>query len=749
VKLSRVEITGFRGTLPTLPLELDEKSLVLYGENGFGKSTIADALELWSHGDVAAFHKAGCKLDAAVHVDAGEASVEIQAGGMGPLRRTLAGTDVGPLEVIEGVADPDRAEGLPLLRHETVRDFMLKSGGDKKRELLALVGLESLNDFRDELRSARTEAKRGRETVDRDLQTEQERLEGLCGEQSLIEAAEELRKEARLPDPINSEEGLRDLEMQVVPVGSPPDRLGAVEALGRACTAASQADTADWNALVEDRAAVEQHALAALVKEGRSVMEHWSEDECPLCASEYPREQLSIELEQRVADLAEIEGRFEAAGRQLGAVISAWRDVAAALERVLARPPDGGWDAEDKLTDVKDAADGHLKALEAAVAGTEKAPAAPDLLSEPELAPISQQAASAVSPETKALLKLDALKRQLEARSSAQSGVKRASEVELTVKRLLEIADEKIEAAINEAIGELGELVGRYFLTLSGSTVYSDVKLVYDSKRAGEAEFSVVYDKRETSKPPQRIMSNGQLNGLALAFFLARLKHEDQHWQTVVLDDVVSSFGGAHRSGLLDLLASEFPEWQVILLTHDRTFALLAQKRLGGGWEHWQITQWTPTGGPVLAQGEPLARLKERLEQGDSASELGSIARQALESELARPLEKLRYPIEYHSNGVYTGMDYLIALRKGLTSAKSPLAEEEVLGRMEADTFITNIGSHYQPELGEVEASDLSRLLADLEEVRSIFRCGDCNEQVWAMGDRPRKHTCRCKALAA
>jgi wobble nucleotide-excising tRNase len=51
-------------------------------------------------------------------------------------------------------------------------------------------------------------------------------------------------------------------------------------------------------------------------------------------------------------------------------------------------------------------------------------------------------------------------------------------------------------------------------------------------------------------------MSTGQLNALALAFFLARTKHEDGHWRTIVLDDVVSSFGGVHRRGLLVALSA-------------------------------------------------------------------------------------------------------------------------------------------------------------------------------------------------
>ena len=113
--------------------------------------------------------------------------------------------------------------------------------------------------------------------------------------------------------------------------------------------------------------------------------------------------------------------------------------------------------------------------------------------------------------------------------------------------------DERIRTAIDNAIKELGDLVARYYLKISGSQVYSDVELRYDPRRAGGAEFSILYDGRETFTPPQRIMSGGQLHALALAFFLARAKLEGGHWRTMVLDDVVASFGGIYRAWRMDL----------------------------------------------------------------------------------------------------------------------------------------------------------------------------------------------------
>lgn len=45
VKIDRIEVEGFRGITRACTLPLNGKSLLLFGENGTGKSSFVDALE--------------------------------------------------------------------------------------------------------------------------------------------------------------------------------------------------------------------------------------------------------------------------------------------------------------------------------------------------------------------------------------------------------------------------------------------------------------------------------------------------------------------------------------------------------------------------------------------------------------------------------------------------------------------------------------------------------------------------------
>jgi hypothetical protein len=750
MKLTRIEITGFRGALPPLPLELNEKSLFIYGENGRGKSTISDALELWSTGKLETFRREKCGLDAAIHVDATEATIEVLPEGSGLLKRTLRGSSVSGPEPRDNSGDPSHALGLPLLRHETVRNFIEKSPGDKKREILALVGLEGLNDFRDAIRTAKSETKRVREEAERMTKAEERRLSDKTTGRDTVEVAEELRVGAKLPSPITDLDELRNRSLQTATAAATPDRPGEVEKLARVLEDALRVDLQPWDDLIADQESVTRKAVATLVREGRSVLPHWREESCPLCLQEYPGERLATELEERIAGLADIEARFSDAEAPLVASIATWRSLKGAIEAVSRIAPEGGWSNSDSLKAAQAAASDHADSLETASRDLSAAPPSPMLTLSGELDSMRGEASTGVSPEQAAQTSLALLKEQQERVDEASARLAAAVATEKSADALLEIAERKVGAAITEAISGLGDLVAAYYLKVSGSKLYSNVRVEYDgTHRAGGTEFSIRYDDREDFSPPQRIMSNGQLNALALAFFLARTKVEGGQWRTIVLDDVVGSFGGIHRQGLLGLLEAEFSDWQIILLTHDRTFARHALVRLGSGWEHQRIDGWSPKGGPVLVSGNPLELLRKRLAEGKGPDELGGVARQAFELELSRPLEKLMYSIEYHSNGRYAAMEYLIALRRGLKAAKSSIADEGVFARLEADSFVINLTAHDQPILDGAETADFDQLVKDLAEVRSLFKCEKCGDSAWTRGERAGKHTCGCKALSA
>lgn len=100
---------------------------------------------------------------------------------------------------------------------------------------------------------------------------------------------------------------------------------------------------------------------------------------------------------------------------------------------------------------------------------------------------------------------------------------------------------------------------------------------------------------------PQFFLNEARLSALALAIYFAGRKLAER--QTVndmprlmVLDDVLIGLDQANRIPLLDVLADEFRDWQVIILTHDRVWFDIARQyqRVGQAdkfWTYWQLHQ--------------------------------------------------------------------------------------------------------------------------------------------------------------
>lgn len=748
MKLQRVEISGFRGAPVPLELRLGEKSLCLLAENGHGKTTIVDGLELWSSGDIRHYHREGYELDSVVNLDSQWATVTVETSLHPPLTRTLivdkpsALQPSGPIAVDAAMPGP-----LPILRHRTMAEFMDMSPGKKKSVLLELLGLSGLTEFRQTLRSAATSAERTAKDAQRQAHAEGEALDVLRAGRDLLELAEELRCAAGLAHAIRMSSDLLGLAIEE-PSSTEPDRPGLVAALARVLAEASDNVTTDWNAAIEDRTLVAAGSLSALVAAGRRVLGDWAEATCPLCLQPKDRDELLNELTRRAAELESADRRLRELATELASYSGRIDSLDAALGNVIAAAPPEGWPETSKLDDARAALREHRAAVDAARQSRTPCPA--PVLDLPDLAKLEAAAAGSVTAggRTRAVADLVRLRDQAARVCAAEARSAASTSVAAGVDALLTITDARIRGSIEDAIARIGALAADYYGRLVATPVYRDVTLEYRTARSGGIEFSLVFDGRHSVTPPQRVMSESQLNALGLALFLAQLKVNPQSWSALVLDDVVNSFDANHRVGLARLLAEEFSDWQVLLVTHDRVFATLARK-LMPGWRFSQIAAWTPQGGPVIEDGDARELLRVRLAEGRSAAELGGLARVALEQGLSLPLEKLGLEIRFDPLGRHSAHEYLVALRRGLRDRKANVAADALLARIEADSYLVNLGAHDRPADPALTVEELNRLVADLKELEETFVCTGCGDPAWTLArDAGRHHQCTCSALA-
>lgn len=755
MKLKRLRITGLRGAAENgFELEFGEGSVFLYGENGMGKTTIVDAIELLMRGDIPGYHRQGCPLSAAIHIDADSARVE--AGLADPerdLRRILPDNEAGPLLEIAGDGSEQEIElpDVPLLRHSTIRDFMEKSAGDKRKALLELLRLDSLSDFRDTLKSAANDAKDTRRAAQATREEYKQALDGLLEGSSLLGKAEELREASGKEDPIASEEDLAGLSLHSIP--GEPNRHKPLAELATAVEGCGDDPAQEWNALIADESLRSSDALAALIDKGREVLSSWEEDACPLCEAEQDREQLGASLDSRAKALAEVREQISASKQKLTSRAQAVAKLAKALRSALEVAPAEGWPEQAELEAAASALEECEMALCASRDQLAQAPSAPDLAVDLKaLLPVLREAADAAqaSPRVAAHNSLLALKDQHRRLTEKDARLKQAEAEEEIAKKVLSTAEETIKAAIKAALDGLAERIAAYFEVLVADPVYSEISLRYEQKYAGQVEFSVRFDGRAPMTPPQKIMSESQLNALGIALFLARAKSDaGEQWRTLVLDDVVSSFDFSNRAGLMRLLKEEFGDWQVFVLSHDASFRDIASYIVGqgAGWSFFEIVAWDPKGGIVLGQGNALNRLEKELDEGKGASSLAGLARRALEQALAQVMGKLGYRVEYRPRGNHTAFELLESLRRELKDSGSDLGGLRILDEIKGSNYFATLGVHYRPGDPDPTKADLRQLVEDVRKLQEGFTCQSCEKPVWFR--RPTERKCECGELAA
>ena len=181
-----------------------------------------------------------------------------------------------------------------------------------------------------------------------------------------------------------------------------------------------------------------------------------------------------------------------------------------------------------------------------------------------------------------------------------------------------------------------------------------------------------------TLERPQHYLNEARQSAIGLALYLgARLACAPQttsHLKLLVLDDVLVSLDHSNRLPVLNVLIDLFPNWQVVLLTHDKGWFDLARQRLpSDDWTSYEIYEGDPAATapmPVVRKTENrpakalLAKGRDLLAQG-YVEAAANYTRQAFEYGLRKGCEIQKVPMNYTVDPTaHQAQDFLDALKK-------------------------------------------------------------------------------------
>jgi recombinational DNA repair ATPase RecF len=597
--LQSVTVSGFRGVGPAATLELEPGSglTLVVGRNGSGKSSFAEGLEVLLTGELKRWQelttvwREGWRNLHLPDEAAVSASLLLEGYGAAKVKRSWeqrAAFDNSNASV--QVAGEKRTDGLdrlqwhgaltpyrPFLSHSELEAFF--SGPAHLYDLLSSVlGLEDLVVTEKRLGAARKVREDAQKTIAADLQTLLVRLSSvdderarschsaLAGRSPDIALALSVASASAAVQPGSEVGQLRLLTQLAYPTEE--DAVNAITALRDAADAVS--DTAGTAAGRSVRLA---HLLTAALDHYR---DHGA-GPCPVCGraaalDEGWRERTTREVALLREEAAEAESANEAAAAAASAARELFQPVPAVLkiEAIGSADPrdaDLAWSAWVRRPDGSDAdtlrrlAD-HIEQAwpRLAQAGSALRSAADAELRARE--GIWAPMAAAVAQWCSEAQKAQEAARPVPALKAAVAWLKGATD-DVRNERLAPLG-EQARAIWAKLRQESNVDLGAITLSGSGNRRQVDVKVTVDGSPGAALG----------------VMSQGEVNALALSIFLPRATMVASPFRFLVIDDPVQAMDPAKVEGLAQVLQEVSESRQVLVFTHDDRLAE-AVRRLG------------------------------------------------------------------------------------------------------------------------------------------------------------------------
>lgn len=776
MKINNLRLKGFRGVRKELNIPLDGKSIVFYGDNGTGKSSITDSIEWFFYNKIEHLSSTEINLKNAtrnyfapekekteVEFNFTNNSLDASKGFLSNDAPKFSKTD----ENFKKFINDTQKENF-ILRNCDLGNFVLSSKGDKLKELLDIIGFSEVTKKKELLgkiyRSINTEIKK--ENFENQINTQKTTLisklsANVTNEENLVESVNEKIKNLKLDTKATS---LADIDAILEKLKKPHNAniIKEYEILNKAKTAIDAIKTEkdfintayadyfnEFDVISKDVDGIMQTYLAELLVTGRTILKKYHKtDFCPLCLQPKSNIELQADLEVRLLEIEEASRKkvkFDNAKKLLESV---------SVERLDRLNIDFvKYFADQKPILALENLKGKFKKFQdnvkIKVVSNEKLLSLEEALfqdSDFEFVEIldvrikqidaifkkdnSTQIFADISAAKDAFInikKFEKAKEQLENQRKS---------LELIYNHFIKVLKEGLENFINTFSGKINE----YYQFMNPEEPFQDLKLKTIGDEDNLDGLTIEFNfKGKTTSPPQALFSESHLNCFGISFFLASIDAFGKNTKFMVFDDVISSFDSTHRKRFSELLLEKSKKFQIILLTHEFEWFKNFVKPLvkGKGWLIKEISWNEDEGtGLKLSSNGNEERINELLAEGNT-DVVGNLMRRFCENKFKQIAHNIqaKFVFKYGEDNEHRMLDELFGRIRSQINDQSPKLKgySTLFDRIQNSSLLTNSASH-DNELN-FRSADLKAMWSDFKEFINLFYCqdNDCKKQEVAM----------------
>ena len=771
-KIKSITIAGIRGIRKDISLPLNEKSVLLYGDNGSGKSSISDAVE-WFYTDKVS-HLSGNEIDLkdalrnSHQKETDTSSIAISYNrnvidatkNLSVKRGKLTSEISNMTDDFQKYFSSSQSENL-LLRYQFLRDFIDQTKGDKLKYLSDIIGFSEVTKTKDVLRKAFSSIKSEIKTQNFEAQINNEKQTLISKIGAAVSQEENfLEKINEIIEPLKTEitlSSIEDIDKVLNHIKKPANtrQLTELQFLENTNKAFSilkseilfidgvyQKYFIEFNKIAEDIQCIMQTFLAELLKSGEAVItkKFHKDDNCPLCLQQKNLEELKTDIQQRLKEIEESSKKksvFDAAKKSIYDIVEErLKRLELTAGNALLNEQENE-SIKQTISSLSTKLTEYQKSAKEKVTSGNTLPASITLILSEDDFKIQEQLSARVEAIQTAI--------KNDKSTELYANISAAKDAFIKIKRIekdkgkLEYQKNSLELIYNEFVKRQKEGLENFINTFS-SSINDFYQYMNPDEQFHEIRIVVIGEEDELNgitieykynnvwvSPPQKYFSESHLNCFGISFFLASVIAFNKENKFIVLDDVISSFDTTHRKRFADLLFEKFADYQFILLTHEAEwFRYVQQIAKRKSWIIGEI-KWTEAKGTHLE--EKPNDLKEFIERELSISSvetLGNPIRKYLEAKLKDICLQLDVKVSFKLNDVNEKRmpDELLSELKSKINkngGQDIKAKIPVIERVANSSLIGNLLSHdnpFNPTIG-----DLKAFWADIKELENIFYC--------------------------
>ncbi|WP_129723887.1 AAA family ATPase [Xylanivirga thermophila] len=312
--------------------------------------------------------------------------------------------------------------------------------------------------------------------------------------------------------------------------------------------------------------------------------------------------------------------------------------------------------------------------------------------------------------------------------------------------------------SVQEIYNDIREDINNYYNSMHPEENIGGIDLkIKDSSSKGSAIIESSFYEKD-GEDPRAYYSEAHLDTLGLSMFLALYKREclkNKDLKFLILDDIFTSVDASHRINIINLIFTEFKEHQLIITTHDIVLyrEILELEKLYGGnskFKNIEICEWVKDEGPIL--DDTRSEIEKLIQLSNNHRTDKSILASATGIFLELLLSKLRYSLELSIPAKYQDKYTIADIWNNLYSKLKKNKEfynsnSKVLDAINTSKFIRNTnGCHYNEWAQGVSKDEIRQFTNNVISFYEIIYCSNCNSLI-KKSNGNEDYQCKCSRL--